>query len=776
MSYFKHTIFFCLLFAIISTHLQAQITINGTLRDEQTKELLAGVSVKHKNGGTTTDASGRFTITIIQSDSSFLEFSYIGYLTQQITLSPLPQEINVYLIKDKSQLNEAVVTGNRNASTIKQQTVSIDVIKPYLIENKITANLENIMNQLPAVNIVDGQVNIRSGSGWTYGAGSRVLLLVDDVPMLTGDAGQVQWKFLPTENIGSIEVVKGASSVMFGSSALNGVINIRTAAPTTKAKLTINTFTGFYAKPKRDSAQWWKGNQWYSGTNGFYSKRFNRLDVTAGFNALNDNGYRLGEYDKRIRVYTKTNYRFKSLNSLQAGLNATAMKQQSASFLLWENFSYGYTSLDSAQTQTNAFIFSLDPHADWQKTSYKIRYRGRFYGVDNNIDESTSGINQDNSSLNAYNELVGHYFLGSNQKTIALGVSHNHTISNSPLFGGRKITADNKAVFSQLDMNIKRLTLNVGLRYEFFNTNNQKDAQLIGRFGLNYIIHKATFLRASFGQGYRYPTIAERYIETSVGLVNIFPNPNLKPEKGFSTEIGAKQGFSFGSFAGLFDVALFYTEYNNMVEYNFGQWRNRTFTTPAPIGFDLRNIGFTSFNIGKAYIAGLDISSTINYKHKNTEVLVLCGYTYSVPKMLTPDYIFAYDSSQQKRAYTYNFTSSDTSSNQLKYRYQHLGKIDLQATFKNKLMCGISLRYNSYIQNIDLVFVTPPISAATPGIDRGRALNKNGDFVTDIRMGYTLKKITLTLSINNLFNNEIMTRPADLRPTRLTVLQLSYKI
>lgn len=754
---------------------KAQSVVEGIIKDEQTNELLVGVSVKQGKKGTTTNAQGYFKMEIASSDSAIMEFSYIGYLSKQIKVPSVSQTINLSLSKDKSQLNELVITGNRNASTIKQQTVSVDVIKPYLIENKITANLENIMNQLPSVNIVDGQINIRSGSGWTYGAGSRVLVLVDDVPMITGDAGQVQWKFLPTENIGSIEVVKGASSVMFGSSALNGVINIRTANPTPRAKLIINSFTGVYSKPKRDSAQWWKQNQWYSGVNGFYSKRYNQLDVTAGFNALNDNGYRLGEFDKRIRLYTKTNYRFKSLNSLNAGLNATVMQQQSASFLLWESFAYGYTSLDSAETQTNAFIFSIDPHADWIKTSYKIRYRGRFYGVDNKIDESTNGVNQDNNSINAYNELVAHYFLKSVQNTIAFGVTHNHTISNSPLFGGNKITADNKAIFSQLDLNLRRLSLNAGLRYELFNTNNQKDAQLIGRFGLNYKFHRATYVRASFGQGYRYPTIAERYIETSVGLVNIFPNPNLKPEKGYSAEIGLKQGFSFGKFSGLLDVAAFYTEYRNMVEYNFGQWRNRSYPTPVP-GFDLRNIGFTSFNIGRASIAGIDVSSNIIYKTKKIELLILGGYTYTIPKMLTPQDIFAYDSSQQKRAYTYNFTSTDTSNNTLKYRYTHLAKIDVQVTIKNKIMFGTSLRYNSYMQNIDLVFVSPPVSLATPGVDRGIALNQRGDFIVDTRLGYTLQQLTISVSITNLFNKEIMTRPADLRPTRLAIIQLSYKL
>ena len=65
--------------------------------------------------------------------------------------------------------------------------------------------------------MVSSQPNIRGGSGWSYGAGSRVLLLVDDIPALQADAGLAQWDDIPVENIAQIEVVKGAASALYGS-------------------------------------------------------------------------------------------------------------------------------------------------------------------------------------------------------------------------------------------------------------------------------------------------------------------------------------------------------------------------------------------------------------------------------------------------------------------------------------------------------------------------------------------------------------------------------
>ena len=107
------------------------------------------------------------------------------------------------------------------------------------------------------MDILDGQPGIRGGAGYSYGAGSRVLVLLDDLPILTGDAGDVKWDYLPVENVGQIEIIKGASSVLYGSSALNGVFNIRTAYPASKPETYLNTFMGVYLDPKRTEMIWW---------------------------------------------------------------------------------------------------------------------------------------------------------------------------------------------------------------------------------------------------------------------------------------------------------------------------------------------------------------------------------------------------------------------------------------------------------------------------------------------------------------------------------------
>jgi outer membrane cobalamin receptor len=94
---------------------------------------------------------------------------------------------------------------------------------------------------------MDEEPQISSGSGYSFGVGSRVAILIDDLPVMSGDIGKVEWSFIPMENIEQIEVIKGASSVLYGSSALSGAINVRTSYPKDKPLTKVVTYTGFHS-------------------------------------------------------------------------------------------------------------------------------------------------------------------------------------------------------------------------------------------------------------------------------------------------------------------------------------------------------------------------------------------------------------------------------------------------------------------------------------------------------------------------------------------------
>ena len=140
------------------------------------------------------------------------------------------------------------------------------------------------------------------------------------------------------------------------------------------------------------------------------------------------------------------------------------------------------------------------------------------------------------------------------------------------------------------------------MRLEAYSLNGEAaDYKPIFRAGATLKVLQGTFVRGSYGQGYRYPTIAERFIRFSSGTIGVFDNPDLKPETSENAEVGVKQAFKFKNFYGYLDISFFQQNYDNTIEYLFGFW-DSTYT--FAIG------GFKFLNTGKSRILGTDISLT----------------------------------------------------------------------------------------------------------------------------------------------------------------------
>ncbi len=757
------------LFLIFINRLHAQkIQLSGKVMDFESNEALIGAIISIDNNIiSSTDNRGNFSLNYKlnkQINKLKLQVMYLGYDTHSDSILITNRseiELSIKLKTSKNQLDQLIVSAGRYEQSVKKVTVSTEVIKPYLIENRITTNMDKLVDQIPSVNVVDGQVSIRSGSGWSYGAGSRVMVLLDGIPFLSGDAGQPQWKFLPIENVEQVEVIKGASSVLYGSSALNGMINFRTKLASDKPITNINLFSGVYNNAPRKDLQWSNKARLQNGFNIFHSNKYENMAYGIGLNYFKDDGYRWGENDHRLRISFNTRFNSKKIPSLQYGLNGSILITDAASFLLWESYKYGYIAGDTLITNTNSYNHSFDPYVSFFTGKLKHSFKGRWVYVDNRVHNPDPTINQNNANHTFYSEYQSQINLSKNFLLNA-GLVWQQTISNSPLFQGNQ-NASNYAGFAQLDYNHKRWSANAGMRYETYSINGNSESKPVFRTGLNFEAAKATFIRASFGQGYRFPTIAEMFISTTAGSITVVPNPNLKSESGWNAEIGLKQGFKLKDFKGFLDAAYFFTQYQNMMEFNFGLFKVDKDNNGVP--------AFKSLNVGETRITGAEIS--ISGEGKIGEVLIqsILGYTYTNPISLQPDLVYANDlGSNYPRSY--KNSSSDTTNNLLKYRFQHLAKLDVQATYK-KWSLGLSSRYNSFMSNIDLVFTAFNFS----DMNDARRMGKEGDLIFDARSSYKInQKLTANLMVSNILNREVMTRPADLRPPRLFVLQLQIKL
>ena len=164
-------------------HVYSQNIVTGTVRNLEKEELIGvNISVPAIIGlGASSDYEGNYSIEI-PNGCTELRFQYIGYKEKiEKVCSTESKQIllNVTLKEASEVLGTVVVSAGKFEQRIEEVTVSMDVIKPKLIENKTATSIDKTINQAPAVHIVDGQANIRSGSGWSYGAGSRVMVMVD---------------------------------------------------------------------------------------------------------------------------------------------------------------------------------------------------------------------------------------------------------------------------------------------------------------------------------------------------------------------------------------------------------------------------------------------------------------------------------------------------------------------------------------------------------------------------------------------------------------------
>lgn len=783
---------------IIELSLAQQIT--GIVKDLENNEALIGVNIiTTNNTGTATDLNGKFTITLEEGINK-LTFKYLGYKT--ISKEILAKKINnrqveIFLESTSEKLNTVVISAGKFNQRIEETTISMEVIKPSLIENKNTTNIKSAMEQIPGFNITDGQANIRGGSGWSYGTGTRVLVLVDDMPLISGDAGQVQWNLIATENINQVEVIKGAASALYGSSALNGVVNIRTSYPK-NSEIDKNTLPGFTKLnmnfglidfPRRDELNWnGEKRRAFKGLEFLQSYKMKKLDLSIGGNLFLDDGYRQGEATDRKRFNINSLFKSDKIKGLSYGLNANFLFQNTASVIIWDSYDRAYIPLNGELTNTNGNTYNVDPYATYIIGNNRHTLRTRFLKVIN--DNSTIGdtINNVNRSKSYYSDYKWQKNLEKINLSYTMGTTNEIIFANSKIFQGSNFRR-NHSLYTQIDKKIGKLNISSGGRYEYFSLNSETKHIINGdsinnfsvgrpvfRAGINYEISPSTFLRSSWGQGYRFPSMAELFVTTNASGIEIYANPELKPERGWSSEIALKQKLKIRKWSGFIDIAAFIMRYHDMMEFTFGQWGDPT-TMP------LYGLGFKSVNIGKTQISGVELSFNGQGKINNDlSINLIGGYTYMDPIALEPNKVYTesigplvINGEEIGPELTYNNSSSDPSI--LKYRYQHIAKIDAEFLYQNFLF-GTSLRFNDFMRNIDKIFTDEWINQELiPGINEAREKYLDGDFIIDLRIGYNIDKNSrISLIINNLLNEEYMSRPADMRPPRTIACQLSLKI
>jgi hemoglobin/transferrin/lactoferrin receptor protein len=224
-----------LFFLIISFNSFSQnLVLKGNVMDAETNEKLGGVHVQlidqdqSNNYYAITKMNGEYNIAGIESGNYQILTSYLGYAkTQKFITIKLNQDLDLLLEKELIDIGEVIVSSMRQDQRIKDVPVPLEIVNQKQIELSSSFTVSDVLNQEPGVAMArDGVwatgINIRGLSQ------QRIVMLVDGNRIETATDLMASMSFFDVDDIERIEVIKGASSSLYGTGAMGGIVNVIT--------------------------------------------------------------------------------------------------------------------------------------------------------------------------------------------------------------------------------------------------------------------------------------------------------------------------------------------------------------------------------------------------------------------------------------------------------------------------------------------------------------------------------------------------------------------
>lgn len=690
-------------------------SIEGTVVDASSGAPLPGVNILIKDTvlGTSSSLKGEFRLGKIRPGTYSIMASMIGYRIQtkeNVTIVPgSPATLNFRLEESFVEGDAVVVTASRKAKSLAETPNSVSVVSAMDIRKRNSVDVRDALKYAPGVTFIGDQVNIRGTTGYSRGAGSRVLLLTDGVPTMPGDSGSIKWDLVPFTAVQKVEVVKGAASALYGSSAISGVLNIITREPSEHRVLSIRSSGGFYEEPRLSQWEWTNRTLWTNQQDIFYSNSHGDFGYVLAAGRRNSRGFKQNTQFQRWNVFGKGN--FKTSSTLNFTFTGSYAVDDHGEAIQWQQY-LGQTKqpfLAPIGEENNTIISKklyLNATASQlvnQSIALKFKasyFRNRFVNdfIDNH-DESTS--ERFRAEYQANVEPSPHH-------SLVFGIEATYDVVDGSIFGSREALISGSYVQDEIKFT-DRLSATAGFRLDVSKVfSGQTESQVSPKFGVLYSASDATIFRGSIGKGFRAPSIAELYTSTSASGFRVIPNPALKAESSWSAELGVNARIK-NIF--LIDVAVYQERYFDFINPSIGL-------------NDKLQLEIQFSNVQDARIRGLETNVRSSWFHNRLNTVVT--YIFVDPKDLENDQL-------------------------LSYRPQHL--LTTSTTLNLGIFeVGVDYRLASRLKQEQLeVFPNDPRIAAK---------------VFDARAGVTIGNTTLMLNADNLFNYHYNQIERNLEATR----------
>ena len=419
------------------------------------------------------------------------------------------------------EMEQVVVTGTRTPKLLANTPVLTKLITASDIAKADATNLRDLLQQvLPGVEFsyaMNQQVHMNfSGFG-----GQSMLILVDGERLAGETMDDVDFSRLCMDNVDHIEIVKGAASALYGSNAAGGVINIITKNGIRPFALNLNARLGRHHE-QRYGLSWQQGAGRWSNLLTVNRNRSDNYDVHNGDNPVT-----------RVvaTIYGDATWNFKEQLSYRpseklsltgrAGYFYRQLVRTSETPERYRDFSGGLRGIWKPDTHNSldlSYAFDQYDKSDYQRiTRLDIR---DYSNVQNSL------------------RLLYNHTFGSND-VLSLGADYMHDYLFSANLEDRTRRQDSFDAFAQYDWNVSRQWEAVGaLRYDYFS--DGRISRLTPKVSVRYQPVRNLNFRASYGMGFRAPTLKEKYYNFDMaGIWIVEGNPALKPEVSHNFNLSA---------------------------------------------------------------------------------------------------------------------------------------------------------------------------------------------------------------------------------------------
>ncbi|EKR62176.1 TonB-dependent receptor [Leptospira weilii str. 2006001853] len=550
-------------------------------------------------------------------------------------------------IPEESQI---VVTGSRGERRLKDSTVATEVISRKKIEASGARNAAEVLETQLGIDVVPffGGSRVRM-----LGLDSQYVLILIDGERIAGRLNNaVDLSRFKVQNLERIEIVKGASSALYGADAIGGVINLITREADKKLSYEMRTTYGNGSRKNFNTE-----GEFNTNANMGFRNEFVSGAVSAGYNK--NPGYRLVPNSQAT-----TGNAYQDLNT---GMNLTFNPDgnfKGKTRILYQHRDQSGVDVTQSKAifdrnnKTHDFLATGSLEYGFGKRNL-ISFRGNISKWENKYYNNQRGADElDVKQLNAELTSQGTVQLdmeASEKHFITIGAESFANELESDRLQSRYVYRTRKAVFFQDEWTVStspRIRVIPGVRYD---DDSQFGNQTTPKLAARYDIFQNLVWRTSYGRGFRPPSFQELYLRfenPAVGYV-VEGNPNLKPERS----ITINSDLEYSPFRFLtFSLSLYRNDIINLIQYKFDSNKGKEFAE-----FQLQNIA-------KAYTRGGEFG--VQYKFLKYFTLEL-GYNHTDTRDLNTDRPLEGRALHQASA---NFIYNSPGGFQFNLRGKHLDK------------------------------------------------------------------------------------------------------